>query len=36
MAGKSNHCYFAVTTTDVLTANNNDVSLIETQTVHFA
>ena len=35
---ESDHCYFfnAVATVDVLTASNNDVNFVETQTVHFA
>ena len=37
MAG-SDHYYFfnAVTTVDVLTASNNDVNSVETQSVHLA
>ena len=36
--GRNDHCYFlnAVATVDVLTASNNDVIFVETQTVHFA
>ena len=36
--GGFDHFYFldAVATVDVLTASNNDVNLVETQTVHFA
>ena len=36
--GGSDHCYFfnVVATADVLTASNNDVNFVETQTIHFA
>ena len=38
--GGSDHFYFfecsSDRTVDVLTANNNDVNFVETQTVHFA
>ena len=35
--GVNDHFYFldAVVTVDVLTASNNDVNFVETQTVHF-
>ena len=34
----NDHFYFldAVVTVDVLTASNNDVNFVETQTVHFS
>ena len=37
--GRSDHCYswmHAVATADVLKADNNDVELVETRSVHFA